>query len=122
MIEGVVFTLLGPLVDGRCYPSDFMQEGDLPKWPAIRYTVVAQNPDEDICGTDTVATDDVRVQVDVAAKTHGACLALRDEVIAAMMTHSPPPARQPGGFQRKDQETKVHVATMEYVFQQSSET
>ena len=121
MIEGIVYELLAPLVDGRCYASDFKQEADLPKWPAIRYTVVSQNPDEDICGTDTVETDDVRVQIDIGAKTHGAVLALRNDVIDAMATHTPPPARQPGGFQRKDTETKVHVATLEYVFQQSSE-
>lgn len=122
MIEGAVYTLLQGLVDGRCYASTFKQEGDLPKWPAIRYAIVTQDPEEDICGTgDDTSADDVRVQVDFAAKTHGAMIALRDQGIAQMATHVPPPART-GGFQTYDDETKVHRAMVEFLFQQSSET
>ncbi|MEK1930958.1 MAG: DUF3168 domain-containing protein [Pararhizobium sp.] len=119
MIEGDVYTLLAPLVDGRCYASTFMQEADLPKWPAIRYTVISEDNEETVCGTDDTSTDDVRVQIDLVAKTHGAALALRDAAIAALMTHEPPPARS-SGFQTYDEATKTHRAMVEYVFQQSS--
>lgn len=119
MIEGVVYTLLEPLVDGRVYASTFLQESDLPKWPAIRYTVISEENEETVCGTDDTSTDDVRVQIDLVAKTHGAVLALRDQAIAAMMTHSPPPARSLG-FQTYDEATKTHRAMVEFVFQQSS--
>lgn len=119
MIEGVVYELQAPLVEGRCYASTFLQNGDLPRWPAIRYTVVNSENEETICGTDDVSTDDVRVQVDYVAKSHGAMITLRDAGIAAMMTHDPPPART-GGFQTYDEETKTHRAMVEFVFQQSS--
>jgi hypothetical protein len=121
MIEGTVYTLLSPLVaDGHCLPSRFEQSRTLPLWPAIRYTIVSNDADETVCGTDNADTDDVRVQIDVVAKTHGAMLTLRDQVITALMSNIPPPARQPGGFQTYDEETKVHRTVLDYVFQQSS--
>ena len=120
MIEGTVYTLLNGLVGGRCYPSHFPQESDLPTWPAIRYTVIGQDDEETICGTDAVGTDDVRVQIDGVAKTHGAVLALRDQIITALQNTDPPCSRQPGGFQTFDEETKTHRVVLDYVFQQSS--
>lgn len=122
MIEGNVYTLLSPLVaTGLCTPSRFVQHDPprVPEWPAIRYTVISSDNEETVCGTDSVATDDVRVQIDVVAKTHGGMLTLRDQVITALMANNPPPARQ-GGFQTYDEETKTHRAVLDYVFQQSS--
>jgi len=120
MIEGLVYTTAKDLFDGRFYPSRFPQAPELPVWPAGRYTVVSQDGDETICGTDTADTDDVRVQIDICALTHGAMIALRDSVIDAFAALTPPPARQ-GGFQTYDEETKTHRAVLDYLFQQSSD-
>lgn len=120
MIEGVVFTALRGLVMDRCYPSTFPQEPELPVWPAIRYSIISSDNEESVCGTDDVSTDDTRVQVDIVAKTHGAAVALRDLVITNMMGLDPPAARQPGGFQTYDSDTKTHRVVLEYVFQASS--
>lgn len=120
MIEGVVFTALNSLVNGRCWPNKFEQQADRPLWPAIRYTVVASDNEESICGTDDVSTDDTRVQLDGVALTHGAVLALRDQIIVRMMGLDPPAIRLPGGFQTYDAETKTHRVMLEYLFQASS--
>jgi hypothetical protein len=120
MISGVVFTALRSLVADKCYPSAFPQE-PLPTWPAIRYTIVSEAPIEDLCGTDTVETDDVSVQVDAVARTYGAMIALRDQVITAMMALDPPAVRV-GGFETYDEETKTHRAILDYVFYPSSPT
>lgn len=121
MIEGVVFTALRSLVSDRCYPNTFMQPPDntLPTWPAIRYTVTSSEATPDICGTDVVDTDDVSVQIDIVAKTHGAAVTLRDQVIAALQLASVPNVRQ-NQFQEFDQETKTHRITLDYLFSQSS--
>ncbi len=122
MIEGVVFTALRSLVSDRCYPNTFEQppDGRLPTWPAIRYTVISTDPTPDICGTDNVSTDDTRLQLDLVAKTHGAALTLRDQVINAMMGLDPPATRQPGGFTDYDEVTKTYRITMDYQFSASS--
>lgn len=119
MIEGIVFTALNGLVNGRCYPNIFPQEPELPTWPAIRYTVIAADNEESICGTDDVSTDDTRVQVDIVAKTHGAVLALRDAVITALMMTDPPCVRALN-LQEYDEETRTHRVILHYVFQASS--
>ena len=118
MIEGTIFTTLNGLVGGRCFPSRFPQEPELPTWPAIRYTT-ANDAVEDLCGTVGADVDDVRVQIDVVAKTHGGMLTLRDQVIAAL--RGVQCARQPGGFQTFDDETRTHRAVLFYLFQQSSD-
>lgn len=122
MIEGVVFTALRSLVSDRCYPNTFEQppDGRLPTWPAIRYTVIASTPTPDICGTDDVLTDDVLVQLDIVAKTHGAALSLRDQVITAMMGLSPPAVRNGSGFTDYDLTTKTYRITLDYLFAGSS--
>lgn len=122
MIEGVVFTALRSLVGDRCYPNTFEQppDGRLPTWPAIRYSVISSESAVDICGTDNVDTDDTIVQLDIVAKTHGAAVTLRDQVITAMMGLSPPAVRQPGGFTAYDEVTKTYRITLDYLFAGSS--
>lgn len=120
MIEGAIYGALKGLVANRCYPITFEQPGDaLPVWPAIRYTIVSSVSEVDICGTDTVDTDDVRVQLDLVAKTHGAVVALRDQVITAMMALAIP-ARRESTQQEYDQETKTYRVIMDYLLSQSS--
>lgn len=118
MIEGTIYTALSGLVNGRCFPSHFPQDPDLPVWPAIRY-LTFNDAVEDLCGTVGADVDDVRVQIDVVAKTHGGMLTLRDQVITAL--RSVQCARQSGGFQTFDEETKTHRSVLFYLFQQSTE-
>lgn len=120
MIEGEIFELLAPLVNGRVYSrDDFLQKADLPDWPAISYKIISRINGETICGTDDVSTDDVRVQVKFVAKTDGAVIALRDQGIAAMMTHDPPPARD-NAFGDVDIVTKTKYEVVDFIFQLSS--
>ena len=121
MIEGVVFTALRSLVSDRCYPNTFEQppDGRLPTWPAIRYTVISSDNAPDICGTDNVGTDDTTVQLDLVAKTHGAVITLRDQVINAMMGLDPPAVRQ-SQFQTYDEVTKTHRIVIDYFFSAST--
>lgn len=127
MIEAIIFAALKSLVqDGslyRCYPIAFPQQGErgFEQWPAIRYAVVSSNNEADIDGTDTVETDETRMQIDIVARTHGAVIMLRDEVITAMMGLDPPATRQEGsGFQVFDAETRTYRVVLEYVFSASS--
>lgn len=122
MIEATVFTALRSLVNDRCYPARFPQneKGDITtQWPAIRYTVVSAFNDADVCGTDTVDTDDTEIQIDAVAMTHGAMIALRDQVISAMQTTTPPCIRS-GRFETYDPETRTYRATLQFTFHPSS--
>jgi hypothetical protein len=121
VISAVVFTALRSLVNDRVYPSTFAQpDGNLPSWPAIRYTITAADPHAEICGTDVGETDDARVQIDVVAKSYGAMVTLRDQVMAALQTVTPPAVRD-GSFETYDTETKTHRAVLEYSFYPSSD-
>lgn len=120
MLEGILFTTLGPLVNNRCYPLTFIQpDGQLPIWPAIRYTLLNGSDANDLCGSATVDTDDASVQIDLVARTHGAVVTLRDQVIAAMMTFALPATRQSNG-QEFDEQTKTYRVTLEYLISPSS--
>lgn len=122
MISALVFQTLKGLVHNRVYPNTFEQpSGQPPRWPAIRYTVIASEPTPDICGTVGVNLDDVRVQLDIVAQTYGAAVVLRDQVIAAMaLVTTVPMMRQSSGFETYDDETKTHRIVIEYVFYPSS--
>lgn len=121
MIEGVIFTALKSLVANRCYPATFLQpDAGLPTWPAIRYTVISADTEVDICGSGFTDTDDTRIQLDIVAKTNGAAIVLRDEVITAMMGLVPPAVRLGNGFQTYDEETKTYRIVLDYLFAASS--
>lgn len=119
MISAVVREALRGLVAGRCYPNTFPQAPAVPVWPSIRYSVISQQPVADICGTGDVSTDDTRIQVDIVAKTYGAAITLRDQVITAMVGLDPPAARD-GGFEDYDAETETHRCTLDFIFCASS--
>jgi len=120
MISGVLFTALRGLVADRVYPSTFQQpDGNLPAWPAIRFTFIDSTPAIEICGTDSGASDDAHVQIDVVAKSYGAMTALRTQVMDALQNLEPPAVRT-GGFETYDTETKTHRAVLEYAFYPSS--
>jgi hypothetical protein len=120
MISGVLYTALRGLVSDRVYPSTFLQpDGNLPVWPAIRYTFIDYTPAIEICGTDDGATDDARVQIDIVAKSYGAMVALRTQVTTALMNVDPPAVRE-RGFETYDTETRTHRAVLEFAFYPSS--
>jgi len=123
MVEGLVYTALRGLVADRCYPTVFPQdeEGNIvAKWPAIRYTVASVVPVVDVCGTGPGDTDDTRLTIDAVADTHGAALALRAQVRAAMQADDLPFVRDIG-FVAFDSEIRKWRATDDYLHQPSSE-
>lgn len=123
MIEATVFGALRSLVNDRCYPARFPQneKGEITTlWPAIRYTVISAFNDADICGTDTVDTDDTDIQIDGVAMTHGAMVALRDQIIAALQSTNPPCIRTGTRSETFDAETRTYRTTMQFTFHPSS--
>jgi hypothetical protein len=121
MISAVVFTALRGLVADRVYPATFIQpDGSLPSWPAIRYATVDAVADVTICGNDLGETDDEHVQIDIAAKSFGAMIALRDQVYAALQNVEPPATRERSQW-TVDTRTKTYRAIIEYTFHPSSQ-
>jgi hypothetical protein len=114
----VLKTALGSLVDGRVHALTFPQLS-APVWPAIRFTVVADTPFADQCGSEDEETDDIRVQLDVVALAYDDMKTLKSAVIAAM-ANTTPGAERVGGFETFDDDTKTNRAVIEYVFHPSS--
>lgn len=124
-IEEVVFSTLRSLVSDRCYPVVFPQPlgNNPPVWkdgPAIRFTIISQDNEPDITGTDTEQTDDTRVQVDIVALSNLLVRSTRALVIAAMQTTDPPCTREPGGFVTFDEPTRTYRASIDFFFSASS--
>ena len=121
MIGGVIYAALRGLVADRCYASRFPQEeseSPLPNkqaWPAIRYTLSGTN-EPTICGTDTVATDDTRAVIDVVARTYGAMVTLRDQVIVALQSTDPPCHRDGDFIETWSPDTKTYRCILQYLF------
>jgi hypothetical protein len=119
-IGTVLFTALGPLVASRCYPSEFPQTGgNLPTWPAIRYTVTTLDASPSLCGTGDEDGDTTGVQLDLVAATYAAMQTLRAQVITALQA-TDPPATRTGGLETWDAETKTHRAVLFYSFHAST--
>lgn len=119
-VPQAIFAALRSLVDDRVYPNEFPQGDPLPIWPAIRYTIVVGDPSPTIAGSDDEDTDDVVVFIDVVAKTYPGMRALKAQVIEALQSTDPPCARESGGQEGPDGETRTHRVVMTYRFQQSS--
>jgi len=121
MIEGVIFNALRGLVpNDRVFPGKFEQpDGSLPPWPSIMYALTDSDPVTSICGTGGGDTDDSQFEFELAAKTHGAMLALRDQVFAAFMNVDPPAVRRVY-FWFHDTATKTFRAVIVYSFHPSS--
>lgn len=119
-VPQAIYAALRSLVADRVYPNEFPQGDPLPIWPAIRYTIVVSDPAPTLCGTGDEDTDDVIVFIDVVAKTYPAMRALKAQVITALQSTDPPCARESGGQESPDGETRTHRAVMTYRFQQSS--
>jgi len=81
MIEITVFDLLKSLVSNRCYPLVMPQN---PTFPAIVYTRIASTPQNVLFGGTTL--DQVRMQIDIYAKTYKAAKTLAKSVRTSMET------------------------------------
>jgi hypothetical protein len=118
-IEADIFMKLQSLVSGHCYTSTFPQAPATPVFPAIRYTRVSAAPGEDLLGDGGDETADVRMQLDLVAKSFGAMTTLRDQVMVAMKNFDPP-AVWDSEFRDYDFETKTHRCVLDYLFYPSS--
>lgn len=125
MIGGVIFAALRGLVNDHCYPSRFPQptvEGPGtesttatgPSWPAIRYTVTGRFNDPSVCGTTGFADDEIDIQIDVVARTHGAMTTLCEEVDAQLRAQTDPPFTRENVFETWDAETRTHRGILTY--------
>lgn len=120
-IEADLFTTLKTLSANRVYPLTFVQpSGALPTWPAIRYEFISDIRANAVCGTGLDDTGAVRVQLDAVDKTFIAMRTLRDSIIAAMRSFSPPAILQDGGGDNYDEPTKTFRARLDYVIYRSS--
>jgi len=119
-LEQELFSALSPLVTSRVYPNTFLQpDGTLPPWPSIRYAIVSNVPEEDLCGDGDDTTSSVRVQLDVVASTYASMRTLRLAVMSAMRV-LPTPARLQLDFDEYEAETKTHRSVMTYLIGGSS--
>lgn len=111
-----LFATLQALVAGRCYPDTFMQpSGELPQWPALRYTLVGGDVHADICGTGDGSTDTLLVQVDVVCSTHAERETLTAQVRTAMDALNTPPTTLQGSPRNSyDAETKTYRAELDF--------
>lgn len=110
-----IYTALQSSVSGRCYPDTFMQpDGNLPVWPAIRYSIVGGEIATDICGTGDGTLDTQRVQIDVVGTTHASRETITGLVRAAMMNMATPTTLQSPPRNEYDGETKTFRAIMDY--------
>lgn len=119
-VPQVIFQELRALVQDRVYPNTFPQGEPLPVWPAIRYTIVSEDPAGSLCGTNDEESDSIRVQFDIVAVTFAAMRTLKAQVIAALDNSDPPSVREPGGFETYDAETRTHRAVIDFTFHQST--
>jgi len=70
-IEGIIKTLLGPLVAGRCYP---LVAPDCPVKPYIVYQMISEVPESNLDGFAGISRH--RFQIDAYAASYGAVKAL----------------------------------------------
>lgn len=118
-IEATVFQRLNGLVNGRCYPNVFPQGPNLPAFPGIVYSRISTTPGEDLCGDGDDEVADVRVQLDLVAKSYGAVITLRNQV-KTLMKNFDPPAIWDAERWFYDDETKTHRCVLDYLFYPSS--
>jgi hypothetical protein len=112
-----IFDALKGLVGNRCHPDRFVQ-GETPRWPAIRYSVVGGTSWEDLCGDGGEEADDVRIQLDWVAESEAAREALTPQIRAAMTALGLYIQGRPQ--EMYDAETKTFRATADWIAFQST--
>lgn len=112
-----IFNTLQALVSGRCYPDTFAQpSGNLPDWPAIRYTLIGGDTHPDICGTGDGSADTPLVQIDIVTATHAERETLRSQVRAAMAALVNPPCTLQGAPRNEyESDTKTYRASLDFL-------
>lgn len=120
-IEDTIFTTLKSLVGNRCYPDTLEQSATAPTWPAIRYSLISEEPDVSLCG-DTPESADPRFQIDCIDMTKEAAVSLRASVKAALATLTDPPAVCVNSFNDYDADTKTYRASIDVIFYPSNGT
>ncbi len=104
------------------FPNTLPQEA-VPIFPRIRYQLAARDTFPDICGSGDYDTDNATVEIECAARTHGAALAMRDQVIAALADPAiEVPCTRLYSHQTYDAETKTHSIAIGYEFSCSTVT
>ena len=122
MIDATVRGALKTIFNGHVYPGVFPQtvEGHgVSRLPAARYQVVSATNAGTVCGTDDRSTDDTRVQIDIVASDWATLMTKLDETIAAMQATDPPCTRD-NYFTTYDTESRLHRASVDFVFYASS--
>ena len=121
MIGDVVFAVLKTVFPGAAFASVFPQTDDriASRLPASRFQIVSAESSATVCGTDDRHTDDTRVQVDIVASDWDTLSTKVDETITAMQGASVPCVRE-NYFTTFDEETRVHRASIDFVFYPSS--
>ena len=118
-LETDLFAALGPLVSNRCKPLIFGREGQIPVWPAIRFTFISVTPSVTICGDGGDETADTRIQIDIADVTFVGVRALRLQVMTAMQTFVPIAVFE-NSFSSYDGPTETYREQLDYVTYASS--
>lgn len=118
-VETDLFTALKSLVGNRMSPNTFPQPPAVPVWPAIRYAIVDSVPVVELCGDGDDTTAQIRIQLDLVAKTYAGARSLRLSVMAAMRTFTPPAILELSSGEY-DEETKTHREILQYSIHGSS--
>lgn len=118
-IEQTVVTTLSPFVSNLVHAVTFPQQPAVPTTPAILFTLVSDDPGQDICGAGNDTVADTRVQVDVYSTTFDSARSIRLQVLAAMAALTPPMIYQ-GGFGTYEPELKLHRCSMDFIQYPSS--
>lgn len=115
-VSSQLFTALKGLVGNRCYPDTFMQpDGNLPVWPAIRYTVTGGDTFGTICGTSDGDEDTPSIQVDLVCATQASRETLTASVRTAMAAMATPTSLENTPTNEYDSETKTYRVRFDYL-------
>lgn len=108
---------LGPLVANRAYPNTLPQDV---AWPCIRFQTTSSVPGVSICGDSGDDSAEVRVQLDLIARTYAETQTLRTSTLAAMAALSTPAVLELQ-FEEYDSEAKGHRIVLQYSLHPSSD-
>lgn len=120
-IDETIYTALAPIFASRVHP-DFIPQGwvtDADRRAALRYSLVAAEPDNTICGS-TAAADQVRVQFDIYCVTKQELDAKTALVRAAMEAIVDPPVTRELELRGYEEDLKMFVRTQDWVFHPSA--
>jgi len=118
-LEDDLFSALKSLVGNRMSPNTFPLAPRIAVWPAIRFIIIDNVAEVDICGDGDDATATPRVQLDIVASTYAAVRALRLQVMARMKTFDPP-AIVDGQGSEYEAETNTYRERLDFLFHGSS--